>query len=99
MTNSIEWRLEQYTIKRPQEVLMVTAEVAGVEDQIAIFRGYSSSLVRSTPFDADVPLLPDEAKIISIDRLAAPYNPEAPRYLQPGLTWEAMEAVLLEVGV
>jgi hypothetical protein len=78
---------------------MVTAEVADVEDRIAIFRGYSSSLVRSTPFDADVPVLPDETKIISIDRLAAPYNPEIPRYLQQGLTWEAMEPLLLEVGV
>ncbi|MBW4622547.1 MAG: hypothetical protein KME17_24720 [Cyanosarcina radialis HA8281-LM2] len=99
MTNSIGWRLEQYTLKRPQEVLMVTAEVAGVEDRIAIFRGYSSSLVQSTPFDADVPVLPDEAEIISIDRLAAPYNPENPRYLQQGLTWEAMEPLLLAVGV
>jgi hypothetical protein len=97
--NSIGKRLEQYTAKRPQEVLIVTMEVADEEDTIAIFKGFSSSLMRPTAFDADVPVLPDEAIIRNIDRVASPYNPEAPRYIQQGLSWEAMEALLLEVGV
>ncbi|MEH2443092.1 DUF7734 family protein [Nostoc sp.] len=97
--NSIGKRLEQYTAKRPQEVLIVTVEIADEQDTIAIFKGFSSSLMRPTAFDADVPLLPDGAKILNIDRVASPYNAEAPRYIQQGLSWEAMEALVSEVGV
>lgn len=99
MTDCIGRRLEQYTIKRPQEVLIVTAEIAGEEDQIAIFKGFSSSLMRPTSFDPDVPVLPPDAKIIAINRVASPYNPEAPRYIQQGLTWETMQSLLSEIGV
>ncbi|MEH2354844.1 DUF7734 family protein [Nostoc sp.] len=97
--NSIGKRLEQYTAKRTKEVLILTVEIADEEDTIAIFKGFSSSLMRPTAFDADVPVLPDGANILNIDRVASPYNPEAPRYLQQGISWEAMEALLLEVGV
>lgn len=86
-------------MKRPQEVLIITTEIAGEEDQIAIFKGFSSSLMRPTSFDPDVPVLPPEAKIIAIDRVASPYNPEAPRYIQQGLTWETMQSLLSEIGV
>ncbi len=99
MADSIGRRLEQYTIKRPQEVLIVTAEIAGEEDQIAIFKGFSSSLMRPTSFDPDVPVLPPEAKIVTVDRVASPYNPDAPRYLQQGLTWETMQQLLSDAGV
>ncbi len=98
MNNSIAKRLEQYTAKRPQEVLLVKVEIAGESDQIAIFKGFSSSLMRPTAFDPDVPVLSDEAKIITIDRVASPYNPEAPRYIQQGLSWETMQALLSEVS-
>jgi hypothetical protein len=94
MNNSTAKRLEQYTIKHPREVLLVTVELAGEEDKIAIFKGFSSSLMRPTAFDPDVPVLSDKAKIITIDRLASPYDPEAPKYIQKGLSWEAMEALL-----
>ncbi|MHC5764269.1 MAG: DUF7734 family protein [Nostoc sp.] len=97
--NSIGKRLEQYTAKRTKEVLIVTVEIADEEDTIAIFKGFSSSLMRPTAFDADVPVLPDGANILNIDRVASPYNPEAPRYIQQGISGEAMEALLLEVGV
>ena len=97
--DSIGKRLEQYTTKRPQEVLIVTVEIAGEQDTIAIFKGFSSSLMRPTAFDVDVPVLPDGANILNIDRVASPYNPEVPRYIQQGISWEAMEALLLEVGV
>ncbi|GAC1460499.1 MAG: hypothetical protein NVSMB70_06020 [Chamaesiphon sp.] len=86
----IERLLEQYTIEHPHEVLIVTAEIGGKEDQIAIFKCDSSSLMHSTAFDTDIPVLPDGAKITCIDRVLAPYNPKVPRYLQRGLTWEAM---------
>jgi hypothetical protein len=92
-------RLEQYTEKRRQEVLLVTASVNGELDQIAIFRGFSSSLVRPTAFDPDVPVLPTSARILAIDRLQGPYDPENPRYLQQGLTLEQIEPLLGEVGV
>lgn len=92
-------RLEQYTIKRPQEVLIVTAQINGEEDQIAIFKGFSSSLMRPTSFDPDVPVFPPQATIVAIDRVASPYNPNAPHYLQRGLTWETMQPLLSEAGV
>ena len=99
MSNSVAQRLEQYTVKRSQEVLLVTVLVAEEEDQIAIFKGYSSSLMRPTAFDPDVPVLPDGATIISIDRVLSPYNPEAPHYIEQGLTWETIQPLLLEAGV
>lgn len=99
MNTSIGKRLEQYTTKRPQEVLLIKVEVNKEQDQIAIFKGFSSSLMHPTAFDPDVPVLPDEAQILSIDRVASPYNPQAPRYIQRGLSWEAMQALLSEVGV
>lgn len=92
-------RLEQYTLKKPQEVLIVEVEIAGESDLIIIFKGFSSSLMRPTAFDPDVPTIPAEAKIISIDRLSSPYNPDSPRYLQQGLTQEHMEIFLTQVGV
>ncbi|BBD59996.1 hypothetical protein NIES2109_27890 [Nostoc sp. HK-01] len=99
MNNSIGKRLEQYTTKRPQEVLLITVEIADEQDKIAVFKGFSSSLMRPTAFDPDVPVLLDAATILSIDRIASPYNPEAPRYIEKGISWEAMQALLVEVGV
>ncbi len=99
MNNSIGRRLEEYTSKRPQEVLLVSVEIAGEEDQIAIFKGFSSSLMRPTAFDPDTPVLPEDAKIVSIDRAASPYNPDAPRYIQQGISWDVMQGILSEVGV
>lgn len=92
-------RLEQYTLKRPQEVLLVQASIDDELDEVAIFKGFSSSLTRSTAFDPDVPVLPDTADIIAIDRLRSPYNPDAPHYIQQGLSWEAIEPLLIQVGV
>lgn len=99
MNNSIGQRLEAYTNKRPQEVLLVAVNIAGESDQVTVFKGFSSSLMRPTAFDPDVPVIPNDATIISIDRIASPYNPEAPRYIQQALTWEDMQALLTQVGV
>lgn len=92
-------RLEQYTLKRRQEVLLVTAEVEGQLEQVMIFKGFSSSLTGATAFDPDIPVLPEQAKVIYIDRLQGPYSPANPCYLQQGLTWEEMLPLLVEVGV
>lgn len=92
-------RLEQYTLKFPQEVLLVNADVSGEADQVVIFRGFSSSLMRPTAFDPDVPVLPDDAVIESIDRLLGPYQPNNPQYLAKGLTWAAFEALLNDLGL
>jgi hypothetical protein len=96
---SIGHRLEQYTIKRPQEVLLVSAEIDGEADQVAIFRGFSSSLMRATAFDPDIPVLPDTATITAIDRLQGPYDPSSPVYIEQGLTVDALEPLLQQVGV
>jgi hypothetical protein len=96
---SIGYRLERYTLKRPQEVLIVMAEIDGEPDQITIFKGFSSSLMHPTAFDPDVPMMPEGTQIISIDRLHSPYNPLSPRYIQRELTLAEMEVLLQEVGV
>ena len=99
MFDSINKRLEQYTIKRPQEVLLVTVEIGDERDEVAIFRGFSSSLMRPTAFDPDIPVIPEEAKLISLDRLKGPYNPELPQYIEQGLSTEAIAKLLTEAGV
>ena len=99
MSNSIGKRLEAYSSKRPQEVLLVNLDISGEEDQVTIFKGFSSSLMRPTAFDADVPVIPDDAKITTIDRISSPYNPEAPSYIQQGLTWEDMQALLAKLRI
>ncbi|MEL4894295.1 DUF7734 family protein [Crocosphaera sp. Alani8] len=84
-------QLEQYTTKHRQEVLLITVNIEGKEDQLMIFKGFSSSLMRPTEFNADIPILPEKANILAIDRLESPYNPNTPNYIQKGLTWEQME--------
>ena len=92
-------RLEQYSLKRPQEVLVVSALVEGEPDEVVIFRGFSSSLARPTHPDPEVPVLPETAVIQAIDRLESPYSPNQPRYLQQGLSWAEMAALLEAVGL
>lgn len=92
-------RLELYTLKRPQEVLVVHAEISGEPDEIAIFKGFSSSLMRPTAYDPEVPVLPEDANITAIDRLHGPFNPQKPRYIEQGRSLAAMEELLAEVGL
>lgn len=100
MTQSIGLRLEKYTSKRQEEVLMVELETSsGESDTVVIYSGFSSSLVRPTNFDPDVPVIEADAKIMTIDRLASPYNPENPTYIQTGLTLSEMEKLLSEAGI
>ncbi|MGK7890556.1 MAG: hypothetical protein AB4042_14595 [Leptolyngbyaceae cyanobacterium] len=98
-SSSIGHRLEQYTIKHRGEVLLVTAFFDGHEDQVAIFRGFSSSLMHPTAFDPDVPVLPEDADIRSIDRLEGPYNPHCPKVIERGLSLQQMEMLLTQSGL
>ncbi len=91
MTVSIEKRLEQYTLQHPQEVLLISVDLDGEPDQILMFRGFGSSLVRPTAYDPDVPVIPPEATITAIDRLASPYSPDAPVYLEQNIAWQDFE--------
>lgn len=99
MTDSLGKRLEKYSAIAKQEVLIVTVEIDGVSDRIAIFKGFSSSLTSPTAFDPDVPVIPDTARIVAIDRVASPYNPQSPQYIQQGLTWEEFQPLLTALGV
>ncbi len=91
MTVAIGRRLEQYSLQHPNEVLLVMIETAGKPDQVAIFKGFSSSLMCPTAFDPDVPIIPDNAAIQQIDRLKSPYNPNDPHYIQRNLSWEEFQ--------
>ncbi|WP_299415263.1 hypothetical protein [Acaryochloris sp. IP29b_bin.148] len=96
---TVEHRLEQYTLQCPQEVLIVKAEIEGEPDEIAIFRGVSSSLMRPTAFDVEVPILPEGATIVAIDRLQGPYDPAHPQYLQQRLSWADFLPRLTQLGL
>jgi hypothetical protein len=87
MTQPAGKRLEQYTLAHPKEVLLVKAEIEGEPDEVSIFKGFSSSLMRPTAFDPDVPILPEGAVIHSIDRLLSPYSPAQPHFIQQDLSW------------
>jgi hypothetical protein len=91
-------QLEIYSSKHPQEVLLVKLKIDDELDEVMIFKGFSSSLMRSTAFDPDVPVISDRAEILAIDRLAAPYKPNQPNYLQQGLTWEEFEDYAEKLG-
>ena len=97
MDRAINGRLEKYTTKHREEVLMVNLETtSGEEDIVLIYNGFSGSLVKSTTYDPDIPVIEPDAKIISIDRMKSPYNPEQPQYIQQGLSLSEMEQLLLK---
>jgi hypothetical protein len=86
--------LEKYSLLHPQEVLLVHVTIADEADQVLVFKGFSSSLTRSTASDPDIPVIPDNATIQSIDRLVGPYNPNNPQYIERGLTWAEFACLL-----
>lgn len=94
-----EFRLEQYTLKQPQLVVLVSAIVEGEADAVMIYRGFSSSLMRPTAADPEVPVLPETAEIQAIDVMVGPYNPAAPQYLHQGLSWADMLPIIENAGV
>lgn len=94
-------RLEQYTEKVPNEVLRVHALVDGEEDQVLIFKGFSSSLMRATAYDPAEPVLPASATIRAIDRIRGPYNPAKVLLIKGGrgLSWQQFQTLLQEKGL
>lgn len=87
-------QLETYSTQHPQEVLLVKLKIENELDEVMIFKGFSSALMRSTAFDPDVPVIPDQAEILTIDRLTAPYKPNEPDYIQQEVTWEEFKSYL-----
>ncbi|RZM75981.1 DUF7734 family protein [Leptolyngbya iicbica] len=92
-------RLEQYTFRFPDEVLMVNAQVDGDEDFVVVFRGFSSSLVKPTAADPEVPVLSEAAIIDTIDRLQSPYTPDNPQYLERDIPWADFSDRLTQLGL
>ena len=84
-------QLEAYSVQHPQEVLLVKLKIDDEFDEVMIFKGFSSSLMRSTAFDPDVPVISDRAEILTIDRLVAPYQPNTPKYIAQEITWEKFQ--------
>ena len=100
MSDPIGLRLEKYTLRNKQEVLMVHLETAaGEPDTVMIYAGFSSSLMMPTAFDPEVPVIAADSKINSVDRLASPYNPSNPQYLQSGLSLPEMLDILESVNL
>ena len=97
---NISSRLEKYTVKHREEVLMVDLKtVSGEEDVVLIYNGFSGSLVKPTTYDPDIPVIEDDATIVSIDRIASPYDPDQPQYIEQGLSLFEMEQLLLQSGL
>lgn len=99
ITPAIAKQLETYTLKRPNEVLLVHTLEADTEDQVLIFKGFSSSLMKPTDFNPDNSIFAPNAEFVAIDRLQSPYLPNNPQYIQRDLTWEMMAALFTEVGL
>ena len=68
-------------------------------DTVVVFKGFSSSLVRPTAYDPEVPTIPAGVKIVSIDRVRGPYVPETPDFIERAVSLAAFEARLLENGL
>lgn len=92
-------RLENYTLRYPQEVLLVQAKIDGEDDSVIVFKGFSSSLMRPTAYDPEVPTLPDAALIYKIDRLKGPYQPDDPQYIEQGIILEDFLTKLEALGL
>ena len=100
--SSLPWpeALERYTQKVPHEVLRVEVEQADGElDLILIFRGFSSSLMRSTPADLSQPLIQSGARFLSLDRLQGPFDPADPKLIQGNLDRAATHELLVGAGL
>lgn len=92
-------RLEQYTLQHPDEVLLVQFDVNGEPDEVVIFKGFSSSLMRPTAYDPDVPTIPETAILQTVSRLQGPYQPDNPQYLEQHISWADFSCRLTEAGL
>ncbi|ACB00512.1 MULTISPECIES: hypothetical protein [Cyanophyceae] len=90
--------LEAYTRKYAHEVLLLHLGHGEIEDQIIIFKGFSSSLMQPTDYNPDNPVLA-EMPILRIDRLQSPYNPNQPIFLEQNLSLEQMQQYLSDADI
>lgn len=90
----MEKQLEDYTIKHKNEALILTIVVDQTEQQLVVFRGFTSSLTNPTPANPEEPVIPAGATIKTIDRVKAPYNPGSPDYIERGLSWADFQSLL-----
>jgi hypothetical protein len=90
----MEKQLEDYTIKHKNEALILTIVVDETEQQLVVFRGFTSSLTNPTPANPEDPVIPAGAELKTIDRVKAPFNPNNPNYIDRGLTWTDFQALL-----
>ncbi len=97
ITLAIAQSLESYSRNHPEEVLLVTTtNDAEEEDQVMIFKGFSSSLMQPTDFNPDNSVFAADAEFVSLDRLQSPFNPNEPIYIEQNMSWAAMEQLLAE---
>lgn len=94
--------LEAYSRQHPEEVLLVNAcwddpdSQTAQDDYVMVFKGFSSSLMYATAADPDLPIVPEQAEIVSIDRLKSPYDPNCPQYLSQNMAWDEFVRVYLK---
>ncbi|KAK9105898.1 hypothetical protein Scep_022742 [Stephania cephalantha] len=86
--------LESYTEYKMNEALLVRAMVDNQEEQVLIFKGFSSSLSYGTSPDPSRSVLPAKAVITSIDRVKGPFDPSNVEYIEKGLTLDAFKTRL-----
>ncbi|XP_031492743.1 uncharacterized protein LOC116259196 [Nymphaea colorata] len=79
--------LETYTQSARNEVLLVQALVDDQEEEILIFKGFSSSLSYGTSPDPSKSILPARAVIKTIQRIKGPFDPSKVEYIEKDLTW------------
>ncbi|MGQ9837267.1 MAG: DUF7734 family protein [Cyanobacteriota bacterium] len=91
--------LERYSQEHPKEVLRVQLEVAGEVDLVLIYRGISSSLMRSTPANADEAVVPATAQFRQLERLTAPYHPSQSQVLAAYSQWSELKTWLKQEGI
>jgi len=93
-------RMEMYTQEVPTEVLLVKAMLEeGMEDEVLVFRGFSSSLMRPTPDDPSEPVLPESCTLESVDRLQGPYIPNGEQVsIQEGMSVKQITQFLDDLG-
>ncbi|KAI3889628.1 hypothetical protein MKX03_007650 [Papaver bracteatum] len=83
--------LESYSESKRNEALLVTAMVDGQEEEVLIFKGFSSCLSYSTSPDPSRSILPERAVIQSIDIIKGPFDPSNIEYIEKGLTLEIFQ--------
>ncbi|KAG9444503.1 hypothetical protein H6P81_015843 [Aristolochia fimbriata] len=88
--------LESYTQSAQDEVLLVRATVDDQQEEVLVFKGFSSSLSFETSPDPSKSVLPARAIIKSVDRIKGPFNPANVEYIEKDLTWDDFKARLLQ---